>query len=248
MSKDGAIKAFEQFDRKMFADWLWRGFLSFYDPPPSETKRIHAFGPFGLIIRQQESIIDGLARVYEKYVPKSRKLMFRQAIGDVLREQGNNADAPLPALEDLIYLIARIKATEALDALPPAVGNGFLGERQSAILYDTLSTLGSLAPSSQVYEVVSELINSANFNDGYLFEAIKILVECRPLHVAAIILSLEHRLTKLRQITQQLGGDEWVAFCEAARDCAKHVLALRTDIGTNAAAQKLITEWTELPD
>ncbi len=249
MSKDEAIRAFEQFDRKMFADWLWKGLLSSYNQLPSETERMCAFDPFGLIIRQQEYIVDGLVCVYKKYVPESRKLLFRQAVGDVLREQGNNEDLSLPPLEDIIYLIARIKATEALNALLPTVGNGLLGKRYPEVLYRALAVLKSFPSSSpEVYEVVSGLINSTNFDDGYLFEAIKILAECEPLHATAIILPLESRLAKLRQDCRALGGDEWVAFCDAAKDCAKHILALHTDISTNAAAQKLVTKWTELPD
>lgn len=206
-------KAFAKFNRKGFADWLWRGLSKFYSLPPSD--RALAFDYVGYFIMQQESICEGLARTYEEYVPKSKQMMFRQAIGDVLLERGNMDNAPVDAFRDLIYLTIRINATEPLSALLPTVGNGLLGKRDPEIFYGTIAALKSLMPSAQVYETTYHLIGSANFDDGYLIEAINVLVECEPSRATDIVSKLVSRLKRLQNVTKKLGGDEWTAFCEA---------------------------------
>jgi len=224
MSKNTIYKTFEKFDRDAFADWLWRGLRSFYSSPPSE--RVNAFDYAGLLIMAQESVSEGLGQVYDECVPESQKLMFRQAIGDVLREHGNDPGAPTPAFQDLIYLVVRIRATESLKALLPTIGNGLLGKRYPDILYDTIAALRFLAPSARAYDAALDLIDSPNFDDGYLFEALKVLVECEPSRTSGIVLMFELRLSDLRRSVQNLGEDEWNAFCEAANDWAEHILKL----------------------
>lgn len=218
MNKDTIRSTLNQFDREKFADWLWRGLRSFYTSPSSE--RIRTFDGAGILIVQQESLCEGLARVYEECTQEPKQVMFRQAIGDVLRDQANNPNAPFDAFRDLIYLIARIRATESLSALLPTVGTGYLGKHYPNILYDTVAVLRSLAPSTQAYKTAFSLINCANFDDGYLFEAMKVLVECEPSCASEIVLKLEPRLSQLRQAAQERGGDEWTAFCEVAADWA----------------------------
>lgn len=162
--------------------------------------------------------------------------MFRQAIGDILQEHGNNKDAPLTALRDLIYLISIIKAVESLGSLLPTVGNGFLGKRHPDILYDVLANLQMFAPSPQIYELMLNLMNSENFDDGYLFTAIKILVSCEPSHASDLVDTLSPRLSKLKQGVINLNDEkEWSAFCEVANDCAQHITAL----GNNVVADKI---------
>ena len=151
-------KAMAGFDRSEFADWLWRGLQSFYALPPSGRNR--AFDDFGLLIRQQESVVEGLACIYEDHVQKSRKLLFRQAVGDALRNQGNAESSPLQAIQDLIYLLSRIRATESLDSLLPTVGAGMLGKRHPDIFFETFAALKSLTPSMQAYKAARNLVNS----------------------------------------------------------------------------------------
>jgi hypothetical protein len=213
-----------QFTREEFADWLWRGLQLFYSSPPSN--KINAFDDVGYLILQQESVCEGLAYVYENYVPESKRLLFRQAIGDVLRERGSINSEPINAFLDLIYLTARINATESLSALLPIIGNGPMGKQNPDVFFDTFAVLRSLAPSIHAYEAAFDLINSANFDDGYIFEAIKVLVECEPSQTAKFILFLEPRLSQLRKETRELGGDEWLTFCEVAVDWVQHILKL----------------------
>lgn len=224
MTKNEIKKMFSEFDREAYADWLWRGLLQFYVSLSADSA---AFDPVSSLIRQQETISEGLAQIYEEYIPANKKLMFRQAIGDVLRDHSNNEDVPVVAFQDLIYLIARIKATESLGALVPTVGSGLLGKRHPEILYESFSVLKYLAPSSSAFGTAFALVDSANFDDGYLFEAMNVLIECEPSHTSEIVLKLEPRITKLRKIILGLDDrDEWGAFCEAADEWSEHALKL----------------------
>jgi hypothetical protein len=222
MNKENIREIFSQFDRDEFANWLWNGLRSLYASRPSD--RVNAFQHVGWQILQYESVDKGLARFYEEYVPDSRQLLFRQAIGDVLRRHANDHDAPLDAIRDLIYLITRIKADESLSALYPTVCNGYLAEQYPGILYDAITILRSRAPSEKAYKTASNLIDCANFEDGYLFEAIKVLVECEPSYVSRILIKYEERLSKLFRDVKDKGGDEWVAFCNAANEWTQFLL------------------------
>lgn len=213
-----------QFTREEFADWLWRGLKSFYSSTPSDKN--DAFDDFGHIILQQESVCEGLACVYENYVPESKRLLFRQAIGDVLREQGRSNKELINAFSDLIYLIARIDAYESLSAFFPIIGNGPMGKENPDVFFDVFAVLRSLTPSDHAYKTAFDLINSANFDDGYLFEAIKVLIDCKPSKAAQSILFLEPRLSQLRKDVRELESDEWITFCEVANDWVQYVLKL----------------------
>jgi hypothetical protein len=208
----------------MFADWLWRGLLSFYSSSLSE--KINAFDEYGPLIVQQETVSEGLAQVYEAFIPRTRQLIFRQAIGDVLRDHANGQGVPQDAFQDLIYLIARIRATESLDALLPSVGNGALGRLFPGILYEALSVLRLLAPSNYAKDVALQLVDCSNFDDGYLFEAIKVIIECNPIDTTKTILRLHKRLNLLRNYSLEHGGEEWNAFQFAANDFAQTILTL----------------------
>lgn len=242
MKNDFFKQLFALYDREKFADWLWRGLHSFYTVSPVE--RATTFDNAGHLILQYESICEGIAAIYEDFVPANKQLSFRQAIGDVLREKSADHSDLLPAFQDLIYLIIRLKANESLSALLPTVGNGVLGQRYPDILYETITALGSLAPSDYAYKTAFNLIDSANFDDGYLFEAIKVLVECKPSDTAKIVLTFEPRLTQLYMKTKHIGGVEFKVFCDAAEDWAEFLLSR----GTISWLSELWKKASHLPD
>lgn len=225
MNKNTNKKNFQKFDREQFADWLRRGLQAFYKFPPSD--RAMAFEFVGLHIVQQLSVSAGLAFVYENFVPRANQLKFRQAIGDVMRKFANDATVPKAAFSDLIYLIMRIRASESLNALFPVVGNGLIGKKYPDVLYEAITALRSLAPDTAAYDTARNLINSTNFDDGYLFEATKVLVECEPSQTSKVVLDFEPRLSELHQRTHRLGCNEWSEFCEAADDWACDILKLK---------------------
>lgn len=221
MTKNEIKKVFSGFDREAYADWLWRGLFKFYTSPSSNGE---AFAPVCSLIRQQETLSEGLAQVYEEYISADKQLLFRQAIGDVLRDHSNIETVPMVAFQDLIYLIARIRAIESLGALLPTVGSGLLGKQHPEILYDSFSILKYLAPSSSAFDTVFALVNSSNFDDGYLFEAMSVLIECEPSRTSEIVLRLEPRITQLRKDIWTLDDEERAAFCEAADEWCEHAL------------------------
>ena len=53
-----------------------------------------------------------------------------------------------------------------------------------------LQRCDQLAPSAYAYQTAREVVSAANFDDGYLFEAIKVLVECEPSQVAVVVREL----------------------------------------------------------
>lgn len=242
MKKDYFEKLFEPYDRQQFADWLWQGLYSFYNKPRSD--RGATFNNAGSIILEHESVCEGIAYIYEKLVPANGQLAFRQAIGDVIREKSNNYSDYVQAFQDLIYLIIRIEANESLSSLLPTVGSGVFGRQHPKVLYETISALASLSPSEYAYETASDLIDSANFDDGYLFEATKILVECKPNDAAKIVLRFEPRLTQLFAITNRIGGNEYKVFCEAAENWAEFFL----NKGTITWLSELFQEAIHSPD
>lgn len=222
MKSDFLEQLFAQYDREKFADWIWRGLLSFYTVSPAE--RAATFDNAGGLILQYESVCEGLAVIYEDFVPANKQLSFRQAIGDILREKSHDYSDLFSVFQDLIYLIIRLKANESLSALLPTVGNGVLGKRYPGLLYETITALGSLAPSDYAYKTAFKLIDSVNFDDGYLFEAMKVLIECKPDDTAKIVLKLEPRLTQLYWKTKHIGRDEFKIFCDTAEDWAEFIL------------------------
>lgn len=214
MNDDRILDRLAGFGRDEFADWLWRGLSGFYASPPSE--RADSFEHAGLHILRYDSVCEGLAQIYEKCVPGSKQLPFRKAIGDVLRKHANDRDTPVEGIRDLIYLIMRIRANESLSALVPTVGTGFIGRKCPEILYETIASLRSLAPSMQAYKTARDLIHSTNFDKGYLFEALKVLIVCKPTEVSRIMVEFEPHLSDLCRLVEETNqSDERAALSDA---------------------------------
>jgi len=212
MSEEKIIAAVSKFNNKeMFAEWLWKELCLLHQKEQKE-------GDFYLLMIETGSSVQALESVYKQFVPEEKQPMFRQAIGEVLLEQGNNENAPIEALRDLIYLIMIIKAAESLSALLPTVGRGLLGKRHPRTLYDTMTCLKSLSPSPVVYEVMSGLIDSENFDDGYLLDATGILIECKPQQKSSIIERLKLRLIVLKERAQESGKEDQDTFFYIAKE------------------------------
>jgi len=217
------------FDREAYADWIWRGLNNYYSESSIDEK-MYSFDLFGSYIVEQESITEGIACVYEDYVPQSKQLLFRQAIGDVLRKQEKVnavADPPIPkeAIRTLFYLIDRIRANEALDSFIPSIGNGSIGRKYPDLFYTAIAVLKSLAPMNFVYQTAETLINSRNFDDIYLFETVRVLIKCHSEKILEILLRYEPRLSELRKeiLNDEKERDDFQEFLE---DWAQFILSL----------------------
>ena len=222
MVKEKIITDLSRFSNKeMFAEWLWTQLCSWHH---------RRNGDLYLLTTELQincaSPVDGLDYVYRKCIPDAKQIIFRQAIGDTLLEWGNSEDAPIGALEDLVYLIIATKATESLSALLPTVGNGLLGKIYPEILFSTVACLRSFSPSPAVYETMLDLINSNNFDDGYLFEAIKTLTRCDPSQAASATEELKPRLIKLRERVRESDDEsEEEIFWRGAKECGLELLS-----------------------
>jgi len=222
MPKGKIVADLSRFSSKeMLAKWLWTELCSY---------RLKKGILYSLNIEMRmpfESPVYAFVYVYRECIPIERQTMFREAIGDVLLGWGNNENAPIGAIEDIVYLIMAIEAPEPLSAFLPTVGNGSLGRRHPDILFSVMTCLRSLSPSLAAHETTLGLIASENFDDGYLFEAIKILTKCDPSQVAPVIEELRPRLIKLGERVRASGdkGEE-EEFSRAARECGLEFLSL----------------------
>lgn len=190
---------FAEIDRlntaKKFADWLWQMLFLLYRSPYSKEVQ-----DFWLLNNRQGCPSLTLAHIYEKYVPEGKRSMFCQAIGELLHRHIKETGAPEEIFEDLIYLISKIEAFDLLGELSLAVKNRLAGKKSSEILYSTLAVLLGFTPRREAYEAASLLINCDGFDDGYLFVAIRILVECKPAQAKRIIAELKPRIVNRYQL------------------------------------------------
>jgi len=223
-------KHFATFDRAEFAGWLKKGLRDSYSPS-RDSENPHPFDPVYPEIVYQDmvgdyvTVPDFLGRVYDKFFSDSGKQMFRGAIGDVLSSQINQTELTAEAFKDLIYLIPTVSAEESLDSLV-----SFEGETKSGKgdLYATLAVLRHFKPSKTVYEATERLADSSNFDEGYLFEVIGILVENQPFNTGNILRRFEPRIEKLRNSIPD-DVKEREAFSRAKRDCFRRVSGI-TDV------------------
>ena len=208
-------------NKEMFARWLWVELCSY---------RLEKGNLYSMARKEKMSFgspVDVFDYVYRRCIPNEKQAMFRGAIGDALLGWGNSESAPIGVLEDLIYLIMAIGATEALSAFPPTIGNGLLGKRHPDILFSAMTCLKSLSPSPTVQETMLDLIASENFDDGYLFEVIKILTRCDPSQATSATEELKPRLIRLGERVRASGDEgEEEEFCRSAKECGLDFLSL----------------------
>src|SRR3989338_368153 len=216
---------FAAFDRTKFAVWLKEGLRAYYSHS-RDSKNHHPFDPvYPEIVYHDVSRADGvvsdfLDRVYGKFFSDSGKQMFREAIGDVLDSQINEKKLPTGACEDLVYLISRVKAEESLDSLVSFAGEAKLGE-DGKEFYATIAVLKSFKPSKKVYEAVERLADSSNFDEGYLFEVIEILVENQPSNTRNILEKFELRINTFYD--SMPNNEEKEHFLERKDECLEVV-------------------------
>lgn len=212
------------FGRQEFADWLEKGLIEIYQgQAQNDSAKISgSFEGMGGEILSKESVTEGLAQIYESDVSKSGKLLYRRAIGDVLRESAPEMAISTPAINDLIYLIGRIEAREPLESFMLVIERD--GVDREKILYPMMGVLILLSPCEEVYKTTKELVNSSHFDNGYLFEALNILTECKPSNTPAILDEFSPRLKNLRSECHKIGGNEWTTYREAETEFSSNIL------------------------
>ena len=129
----------------------------------------------------QESFLSGLTSIYTDYIPEDQKIFFRQAIGDVLRQNSMaGLFTRIDPVEDLLYLMANVRATESSEAIVSTIGKSDLGKKFPELIYSSLAALKKLASCGDVSSSVEDFIKTHNFNSAYLFSALEILMSCSP--------------------------------------------------------------------
>lgn len=218
------------FGRTEFADWLGNGLNDYYQygtGPKRNPDRTRAFGAMHGEIVSQETIFEGIARIYESQVPQSGKLAFRQAIGDVLGESNPEKAVSPEATLDLIYLIGRIEARESLKSFTGVIKRSDVDVNE--ILYTMIANLALLSPSKEAYQTTEELVGSSQFDDGYLPETLTILTECKPSETVSLLNTYLSRLNKLKNECQKSGAQEWNTFVEGTEKFSEKVLQITRD-------------------
>jgi hypothetical protein len=229
------------FGRQEFADWLEKGLIEIY-PGKAQNDSVRMRGSFegmGGEILSKETITEGVAQIYEDYVPESSKLPFRQAIGDVLREPNPEKMVSAEAVEDLIYLTSRIKAYEVLESFVPVIERKDVGPEE--MLFPMIGVLKLMSPSDEVYKTTRELIDSLNFDEGYLFEALNIISKCSSADTLPALNEFLPRLEKLKSECRELGNDDWAAYKEAAAAFSSDVFN-RAPEDQKAEVKKILDE------
>lgn len=203
------------FSRDMFADWLLNVLFFSHKLPYQGEISCAVRTSFG----QRESILDDLEYVYDDCMPdENKKFLFRQAIGCLFEQIGSDKNTPISVLQDLVFLAAIIKAEEALNSIVLVVGNGPLGERCPNLIRDTISTIKAFPSSCRVSKALTALINSKNFDDKFLLDAVETLVDLNPFNQQAIVRAYKERLEVVLQAEQKHGGNAWEAFCQSIKN------------------------------
>ncbi|MBS3050947.1 MAG: hypothetical protein J4400_02260 [Candidatus Aenigmarchaeota archaeon] len=170
---------------EQYADWLLKNLEELHQLPedqvPTKYKVNHESQLWLFTLYNHlESPLDALEKAYRS-IPEERRQPFRQAIGIALHRCAEIEDPIiLPVVEYLTYLIGAAGATEALDGLLETASNEYVAENHRSIFYDAISSVMTLAPDDRVFDFTHNLANNPYFNDGLLFDAMKIMIECRP--------------------------------------------------------------------
>ena len=195
------------------ADWLSRMLCLLYTSPCLKEVQ-----EFRFLNSEQEGPAFTMDFLYRECIPTEKKLMFRQAISNLLLRHEKDAKVPAETFEDLIYLVGRMKEVDLLDALASAVGNRLARKGEKKSLYLALAVLGFFAPATEVRKAVSSLMDSDGFDERYLFSALKILVECEPapMQLDAIIKRFKSRIVnryyRIRDGSIREMNEFWRAF------------------------------------
>lgn len=225
------VQEVTQFHKKEeFSNWLWYTLQLYYTPQARNEKERGDYRDFW---NAHDSPGLAIGNIYRDLQTEEQKLSFRQAIGCTLIRHVDDEGAPQGALRELIYLIPRTKAVESLGALIPTIGNGPLGKKHPEYLYDTMAAIGALSPSPEAQITTNQLVDSPNFDDGYIFEAIGILAKCEPSSIPNILVRFQLRISSLRQKVKALDEKERTAFCFVAGRLIETIQRLNPTINPN---------------
>ena len=143
------------------------------------TKEVLRFGP------QHETIEGFLVDAHDQMAGSFRQRQFREVLGDLfvryLQQPRRERIAVSSSATSLLYVISYVKAYAQLAKVVESFNAATLDEEEkAALLYALLSVLKSANPGKAIYEMLQKVIAGPHFDEGYVFEALQLELECRP--------------------------------------------------------------------
>jgi hypothetical protein len=166
---------FSNFQEDDFVDWLESGFRTLHAAVHAGTAQ-----PFGFVsdfVGLRDSILDDLEFIYHELIPTDNQLTFRRSIAKLLMRDVTRATFPEEAVSELIYLIERVGADEALYCLASVVETGRYGADSEWLKYDAISVLKQMLGSEQAVLGLYDMAGSPNFAYRFSFDILGAL--CR---------------------------------------------------------------------
>ncbi len=202
-------------NKEQFAEWLWKSLGDLHRQRPSNGKKNQRELYHFMITNGMESPVEVLAVSYRRYVREREKELYRKAIGLALRKcaQEANTEQVNQIAGDLIYLLGYIGAVEALDGLLE-----LLAGEHPELLYACMANIQAIKPCDELFHFMAELVQGPYFDDGYIFSAIKIMVDCRLESSMEIVDGLGRRISKLYKKVKERGTDEESVYWETVTE------------------------------
>jgi hypothetical protein len=230
---------FAHFQESDFCDWLSRGLKAFYARKQvqnsadgarsgllsdSLTSEAVATVPFDFaypLIGRRESLLDDIQYIYNQHIPDEKKIVFRLSIGRLFRQCVGDDRFPEPAVSDLIYLMAKVKAHESLECLAPVIGRGKYGQQKKWLQYEAIAIFKALLPAKEAVEGLRNLVTLPNFCAGYSFDVLTALCRADPARWFSAFELMGGHIATLWEQAQRIGDDAIREVEGAARNFAK---------------------------
>lgn len=245
---------FAHFEENEFCDWLSSGFKVFYarktllrsaariPTSPIPSPAVHEGlepRPFDFaysLIGRRESLLDDIEFIYEQYIPEDKKIVFRRSLGRLLRQSTDDAQFPEPAISDLIYIMAKVRAHESLESLAPVVGRGKYGVDKQWLQYEAIATLKTLLPAREAILGLRDLVTLQNFHEAYSFDVLIALCRAEPTDWLSAFELLRGRIANLWEEARKVDDAAVAAVEEEGRKFTRMFADL---IPTNEIAMQL---------
>ena len=167
---------------KEFADWIFVTLTDLYTQGRKSVNEESDLWKFTLN-GGFESVEHAMTTIYDRHVPDNNQRSFREGIGIALHKCTEGYSKKVnPVINGLINLIGSTKASESLEGLLEISSNDTIVKSNKTLLYDSLAAALSFPPDNKIYEFTHKLANSTSFNDGFIFESVRLMIECDSNH------------------------------------------------------------------
>lgn len=159
------VAPLESYDAHDFAKWLTRGFGDY-----GHTLRYReAFAPLTPFLAHEEDPTINL-RVADQLLSGTAKEQLRLGLAEAIADLPPSFSA-LALMRNLLHLVGRLKATEAMSPILSQIATGFFGRRAIPETHDlfafALEIVAGMAPGTDVAEGLRHLVGCPPFESGY---------------------------------------------------------------------------------